>query len=62
MSNRNATTVEVLQDILDAMLDPINQLFFHSHMLRAWATQSSRSKQRMDRENAPCSAARDYAK
>jgi bacterioferritin (cytochrome b1) len=36
MSNCNATTVEVLQDILDAMLDPINQLFFHSHMLRAW--------------------------
>lgn len=32
----NDGTVAALQDVLDAMIDPINQLFFHSRMLRAW--------------------------
>ena len=35
-ANRNDTLVDALQDVLDAMLGPINQLFFHSHMMRAW--------------------------
>ena len=33
---KDSSPVEALQSVLDAMLEPINQLFFHSHMLRAW--------------------------
>ena len=31
-----AETVHALQQVLAALIDPINQLFFHSRMLRAW--------------------------
>ena len=32
----NDETAQALQGVLDAMIDPINQLFLHSRMLRAW--------------------------
>ena len=32
----NDKTVAALQSVLSAMIDPINQLFLHSRMLRAW--------------------------
>ena len=32
----NDETARALQSVLDAMIDPINQLFLHSRMLRAW--------------------------
>tara|TARA_B100000676_G_scaffold312211_1_gene385321 strand:+ start:1158 stop:2099 length:942 start_codon:yes stop_codon:yes gene_type:complete len=35
-SNADAQTVSALQSVLVAMIDPIDQLFFHSRMLRAW--------------------------
>jgi len=36
ISVRNRTEIESLQRVLDVMLDPINQVFLHSHMLRSW--------------------------
>ena len=36
LSMQKPDKVEVLKDVLDAMLDPVNQLFLHSHMLRSW--------------------------
>ncbi len=35
-SHHNDGTVGALQSVLDAMIDPINQLFFHSRMMRSW--------------------------
>ena len=32
----NDGTVRALRSVLCAMIDPINQLFLHSRMLRAW--------------------------
>jgi len=34
-TSSNDRTVEALQDVLMAMIPPINQKFFHSRMLRA---------------------------
>lgn len=36
MHQGNDGTVRALQSVLCAMIDPINQLFLHSRMLRAW--------------------------
>ena len=36
MTTRNADTVVALQNTLDAVVDGINLLFFHSRALRAW--------------------------
>jgi len=35
-SRENDRTVQALQSVMDAMIDPINQLFFHSRMMRSW--------------------------
>jgi bacterioferritin (cytochrome b1) len=35
-SRENDGTIGTLQSVLDAMIDPINQLFFHSRMMRSW--------------------------
>lgn len=35
-ARKNDGTVQALQSVLTAMIDPINQLFFHSRMLRSW--------------------------
>jgi bacterioferritin (cytochrome b1) len=35
-SSNSDGTVGALQSVLDAMIDPINQLFFHSRMMRSW--------------------------
>ncbi|MDG2479761.1 MAG: hypothetical protein P8Q36_02680, partial [Alphaproteobacteria bacterium] len=36
LDNSDSTTNSALQGVLMAMIDPINQVFFHSRMLRAW--------------------------
>ena len=38
------TTVESLHDVLDAMVDVTNQLFFHTHMLRAWGHSEAEAR------------------